>query len=54
MLLRDKETKASRGLGFITFECTEDCEDAVRGMNGQVHASLNIGIKHGLKSSATQ
>ena len=35
-LSRDRESKMSRGFGFITFECTEDCEDAVRGMNQQV------------------
>ncbi|XP_029905144.1 cold-inducible RNA-binding protein B-like isoform X2 [Myripristis murdjan] len=34
-VVRDRETKRSRGFGFVTFENPQDAKDALLGMNGK-------------------
>lgn len=34
ILMRDYETKKSRGFAFITFQCPADAKNAVKEMNG--------------------
>ncbi|PIO27838.1 hypothetical protein AB205_0141620 [Aquarana catesbeiana] len=36
VVVKDRETKRSRGFGFVTFENCEDAKDAMAGMNGKV------------------
>lgn len=36
LLMRDRETKKSRGFAFVTFQCPGDAKDAVKEMNGVV------------------
>lgn len=36
VVVKDRETKRSRGFGFVTFENPEDAKDAMQALNGKV------------------
>ncbi|XP_077332160.1 cold-inducible RNA-binding protein-like isoform X1 [Lithobates pipiens] len=51
VVVKDRETKRSRGFGFVTFENAEDAKDAMAGMNGKTVDGRQIRVDQAGKSS---
>ncbi|XP_044125239.1 cold-inducible RNA-binding protein B-like isoform X2 [Bufo gargarizans] len=51
VVVKDRETKKSRGFGFVTFENADDAKDAMEGMNGKVVDGRQIRVDQAGKSS---
>ncbi|XP_073453050.1 cold-inducible RNA-binding protein isoform X2 [Aquarana catesbeiana] len=51
VVVKDRETKRSRGFGFVTFENCEDAKDAMAGMNGKTVDGRQIRVDQAGKSS---
>ncbi|CAI9568408.1 unnamed protein product [Staurois parvus] len=53
VVVKDRETKRSRGFGFITYENCDDAKDALQGMmNGKTVDGRQIRVDHAGKSSS--
>ncbi|XP_073403296.1 cold-inducible RNA-binding protein B-like isoform X2 [Dendrobates tinctorius] len=51
VVVKDRETKRSRGFGFVTFENPEDAKDAMEAMNGKSVDGRQIRVDQAGKSS---
>ncbi|XP_038669787.1 cold-inducible RNA-binding protein B-like [Scyliorhinus canicula] len=51
-VIKDKDTMASPGFGFITFENPEDANDAMEAMNGKSRRAADW-VDHGEKKSGS-
>ncbi|XP_053558782.1 cold-inducible RNA-binding protein B isoform X2 [Bombina bombina] len=51
VVVKDRETKRSRGFGFVTFENPEDAKDAMAAMNGKSVDGRQIRVDQAGKSS---
>ncbi|XP_068090094.1 cold-inducible RNA-binding protein B isoform X1 [Hyperolius riggenbachi] len=51
VVVKDRETKRSRGFGFVTFESPEDAKDAMQAMNGKSVDGRQIRVDQAGKSS---
>ncbi|KAM4049440.1 cold-inducible RNA-binding protein B isoform 2-T2 [Anomaloglossus baeobatrachus] len=51
VVVKDRETKRSRGFGFVTFENPEDAKDAMQAMNGKSVDGRQIRVDQAGKSS---
>ncbi|KAM3915392.1 cold-inducible RNA-binding protein B-like isoform 1-T2 [Leptodactylus fuscus] len=51
VVVKDRETKRSRGFGFVTFECADDAKDAMEAMNGKTVDGRQIRVDQAGKSS---
>ncbi|KAG8454603.1 hypothetical protein GDO86_000999 [Hymenochirus boettgeri] len=51
VVVKDRETKRSRGFGFVTFENPDDAKDAMIGMNGKSVDGRQIRVDQAGKSS---
>ncbi|KAM4707831.1 cold-inducible RNA-binding protein B-like isoform 2-T2 [Discoglossus pictus] len=51
VVVKDRETKRSRGFGFVTFENPEDAKDAMTAMNGKSVDGRQIRVDQAGKSS---
>ncbi|XP_077332171.1 cold-inducible RNA-binding protein-like isoform X3 [Lithobates pipiens] len=51
VVVKDRETKRSRGFGFVTFENAEDAKDAMQAMNGKSVDGRQIRVDQAGKSS---
>ncbi|XP_056373227.1 cold-inducible RNA-binding protein B-like [Hyla sarda] len=51
VVVKDRETKKSRGFGFVTFENPEDAKDAMDAMNGKSVDGRQIRVDQAGKSS---
>ncbi|CAI9570901.1 unnamed protein product, partial [Staurois parvus] len=50
VVVKDRETKRSRGFGFVTFENPEDAKDAMQAMNGMSVDGCQIRVDQAGKS----
>ncbi|GCC16720.1 RNA-binding protein 3-like [Chiloscyllium punctatum] len=50
-VIKDRDTMASRGFGFITFENPDDARDALQAMNGKSIDGRQIRVDHAEKKS---
>ena len=50
-VIKDRDTMASRGFGFITFENPDDARDALQAMNGKSIDGRQIRVGHAEKKS---
>ncbi|NP_001080069.1 cold-inducible RNA-binding protein A isoform X1 [Xenopus laevis] len=51
VVVKDRETKRSRGFGFVTFENVDDAKDAMMAMNGKSVDGRQIRVDQAGKSS---
>ncbi|XP_018415030.1 PREDICTED: cold-inducible RNA-binding protein B-like isoform X2 [Nanorana parkeri] len=51
VVVKDRETKRSRGFGFVTFENPDDAKDAMQAMNGMSVDGRQIRVDQAGKSS---
>uniref|UniRef100_A0A4X2JM75 RRM domain-containing protein n=1 Tax=Vombatus ursinus TaxID=29139 RepID=A0A4X2JM75_VOMUR len=51
LLMKDRQTKKSRGFAFITFESPADAKDAARDMNGKFLDGKSIKVEQATKPS---
>ncbi|XP_069595902.1 cold-inducible RNA-binding protein B-like [Ranitomeya imitator] len=51
VVVKDRETKRSRGFGFVTYENPEDAKDAMEAMNGKSVDGRQIRVDQAGKSS---
>ncbi|XP_073542232.1 cold-inducible RNA-binding protein B-like isoform X1 [Phyllobates terribilis] len=51
VVVKDRETKRSRGFGFVTFESPDDAKDAMQAMNGKSVDGRQIRVDQAGKSS---
>ncbi|XP_066460830.1 cold-inducible RNA-binding protein B-like isoform X8 [Eleutherodactylus coqui] len=51
VVVKDRETRRSRGFGFITFENADDAKDAMQAMNGKSVDGRQIRVDQAGKSS---
>ncbi|KAE8631754.1 hypothetical protein XENTR_v10001291 [Xenopus tropicalis] len=51
VVVKDRESKRSRGFGFVTFENPEDAKDAMMAMNGKSVDGRQIRVDQAGKSS---
>ncbi|XP_073453148.1 cold-inducible RNA-binding protein-like isoform X2 [Aquarana catesbeiana] len=51
VVVKDRETKRSRGFGFVTFENPEDAKDAMQALNGKSVDGRQIRVDQAGKSS---
>ncbi|XP_075057069.1 cold-inducible RNA-binding protein B-like, partial [Mixophyes fleayi] len=51
VVVKDRETKRSRGFGFVTYENPEDAKDALQAMNGKSVDGRQIRVDQAGKSS---
>ncbi|XP_044125221.1 cold-inducible RNA-binding protein A-like [Bufo gargarizans] len=51
VVVKDRETKRSRGFGFVTFENVDDAKDAMEAMNGKSVDGRQIRVDQAGKSS---
>ncbi|XP_053320967.1 cold-inducible RNA-binding protein B-like isoform X3 [Spea bombifrons] len=51
VVVKDRETKRSRGFGFVTYENPEDAKDAMMAMNGKSVDGRQIRVDQAGKSS---
>jgi splicing factor 3B subunit 4 len=53
-VMRDGETKESKGFGFVSFDCFESSDNALECMNGQFLGNRQIVVQYAFKKDTTE